>query len=132
MEELPERKAGYFTRMDGRRGFALVARDPDLPQELIAVVLYVCESSAPEGSGSAEYAALVEDRWQGKGLGLGLTQVLVEIARRRGIRRFWSLVLPENERALNLLRDLDLPENERFEDGLRRVELDLSAASQKS
>jgi hypothetical protein len=44
---------------------------------LFAVVRYDREP----GSDRVEYAALVEDRWQGRGLGIGLTHLLVDAAR---------------------------------------------------
>ena len=73
----------------------------------------------------AEYAALVEDRFQGKGLGIGLTRLLIEAARERGIGRLHALVMYENAPMLRLLRSLGLPERERWQDGARRVEIDL-------
>ena len=78
-----------------------------------------------EGTEGAEYAALVEDRFQGRGLGIGLTRQLIEAARERGIGRLHALVLRENEAMLGLLRSLDLPERQRWEDGLEHVEIDL-------
>ena len=63
--ELSDRKAGYFTNVDGTNRFALVALDPERPEEIIAVVSFDREGD----TNRAEYAAAVEDRWQGRGLG---------------------------------------------------------------
>ncbi|MBX6765437.1 MAG: GNAT family N-acetyltransferase [Rubrobacteraceae bacterium] len=120
--ELSEKMARSFVRLDGEPGLALVALDPGDQNEIVAVVLYVREG----GTGRAEYAALVEDRWQGKGLGLGLTRRLIKAALERGVDRFWGLVLPENARMLNLLRDLGLPERLWVEDGVEHVEIELA------
>jgi L-amino acid N-acyltransferase YncA len=68
----------------------------------------------------------VEDRWQGRGLGLALTRRLIEAALKRSVRSFTGIVLPENTRMLHLLRDLGLPERLRHEDGTDYVEIDLS------
>ena len=57
----------------------------------------------------------MEDYWQGRGIGLALTNMLVDEARERGIHFFYGLVLPENRRMLNLFNDLHLPEYERSE-----------------
>ena len=119
--ELSDRKAGYFTNVDGMNRFALIALDPERPEEIIAVVSFDREGTTDR----AEYAAAVEDRWQGKGLGLALTRRLIEVALRRGIRVFTGVVLPENARMLNLLRDLKLPEKLRYEDGVEFVEIEL-------
>lgn len=125
MEEFSEEKAQYFAHVDGVDHFALVALDPDEPDEIIAVVRYDRE---PE-SERAEYAALVEDRWQKHGLGIRLTRHLIDIARDKGVRFLYGLVMPENQRMLNLLRHLDLPEQERREDGVKHFEVDLKPES---
>ena len=123
MKELSEQKAGYFAYIDGIDRFALVALDPNDPDEIIAVVRFDREKETDK----AEYAALVEDSWQGRGLGLPLTHQLIDEARDREIRHFYGLVMPENKRMLRLLRSLDLPERERREGSIKRVEVDLAA-----
>jgi RimJ/RimL family protein N-acetyltransferase len=120
--ELSDREAGYFANVDGINRFALVALDPERPQEIIGVVSFDREGTSER----AEYAAEVEDRWQGRGLGLALTKHLIEAALKRGIRTFTAIVLPENARMLHLLRGLGLPERLRYEDGTDYVEIDLS------
>ncbi len=121
--ELSDRKAGYFTNVDGINRFALVAVDPERPQEIIGVVSFDREGATER----AEYAAAVEDRWQGRGLGLALTRRLIDAALKRDIRVFTGVLLPENTRMLNLLRDLGLPERMRYEDGIEYVEIELSS-----
>ena len=121
MKELSEEKARRFAEVDGRDRFALVALDPEDEGEIVAVVRYEREG----GTDGAEYAVLVEDRFQGRGLGIGLTRCLIEAARERGIRRLHALVLRENGRMLRLLRSLELPERRRWENGLEHVEIDL-------
>jgi GNAT superfamily N-acetyltransferase len=122
MKELSEEKARRFAEVDGVDRFALVALDPDDEDEIVAVVRYEREG----GTDGAEYAALVEDRFQGRGLGIGLTRHLIEAARERGIGRLHALVMRENRPMLSLLRSLRLPERERWENGLEHVEIDLS------
>jgi len=90
--ELSDRKAGYFTNVDGINRFALVAVDPERPQEIIGVVSFDREGTTER----AEYAAAVEDRWQGRGLGLALTRRLIDAALKRDIRIFTGVLLPEN------------------------------------
>jgi hypothetical protein len=63
MKELSDEKARYFASTDGADHFGLVALDPQDPNEIIAVVRY----ARKPGDERAEYAALVEDRWQGQG-----------------------------------------------------------------
>jgi GNAT superfamily N-acetyltransferase len=119
--ELSDKKAGYFTNVDGKDRFALVALDPEREGEIIAVVSFDRDGETDR----AEYAAAVEDAWQGRGLGLVLTRRLIEAALKRGIRVLTGVVLFENKRMLNLLKDLGLPETLRYEDGIEHVEIEL-------
>ena len=121
MKELSDAQARRFAEVDGVDRFALVALDPEDEEEIVAVVRYEREG----GTDGAEYAALVEDRWQGRGLGLSLTRALVEAARERGVRHLHAYVLPENKVMLGLLRRLELPERVEWEDGVELVEIDL-------
>ncbi|HEY8446310.1 MAG TPA: GNAT family N-acetyltransferase [Thermomicrobiales bacterium] len=125
MPVLSDQLAHRFTHVDGYDRFALVALDPTDPNELIGVARFDREP----GTDRAEYAAIVVDQWQGRGLGLALTRRLVDAARRRNVRHLYALVLPENARMLNLLRDLGLPERIKHVDGIERVELDLDGAA---
>ena len=121
MKELSDEEARRFAEVDGVDRFALVALDPGDEDEIVAVVRYERERDTD----GAEYAALVEDRFQGRGLGIGLTRRLIEAARERGIDRLHALVLRENMRMLALLRSLELPERKRWENGLEHIEIDL-------
>ena len=123
LKELSEEKARYFASTDGVDHFGLVALDPEDQDEIIAIVRY----DRQPGDERAEYAALVEDRWQGLGIGTALTRRLVEAARDQGVRCFYALVKGENRRMLNVLRHLELPEHERVENGEKIVEVRLSS-----
>jgi RimJ/RimL family protein N-acetyltransferase len=119
MKGLSDQMARRFAEVDGEDRFALVALDPDDADEIVGVVRYERE----KGTDGAEFAALVEDRFQGRGLGIGLTRRLIEAARERGIEILHALVMPENEVMLRLLRSLNLPERERWENGIEHVEI---------
>jgi GNAT superfamily N-acetyltransferase len=121
MKELSEENARRFAEVDGVDRFALVALDPEDEGEIVAVVRYEREA----GTDGAEYAALVEDKFQGRGLGIGLTRHLIEAARERGIRHLHALVMRENRPMLSLLRSLDFPERKRWENGVEHIEIDL-------
>lgn len=119
--ELSDEQARRFTEVDGVWQYALVAVSPE-DGEILAVVRYEAEDASGD---SAEYAALVEDRMQRKGLGMALTRHLVEAARERGIRRLEAYVLLENTGMLHLLANLGLPTTRTVEDGVNYIEVDL-------
>jgi RimJ/RimL family protein N-acetyltransferase len=123
LKELSDEMAERFSHVDGKGRFALVALDPENPDEVVGVVRYAWERDAD----GAEYAALIEDKFQGRGLGIGLTRRLVEAARENGIYRLHAVVLQENAGMLSLLRSLDLPERIHWQDGAKRVEIDLDS-----
>jgi RimJ/RimL family protein N-acetyltransferase len=119
---LSDRKAARLARPEDGDRLALAAVDPGRPDEIVAVVRFEREA----GGETAEYAALVEDRWQGVGLGQALTDLLMEAARDRGIRRLHALGAPGNERMLRLLRGLGLPTTRvGREEGAELLEVDL-------
>ena len=105
MRKLSDEQARYFASTDGvdHLGYA---RKP--------------------GDERAEYAALVEDGWQGRGIGAALTRWLIDEARGNRVGSFYAPVKGENTRMLSVLRHLDLPERERVEDGEKMVEIGLS------
>ena len=123
MKVLSDEKARYFASTDSSDHFGLVALDPEDPNQIIAVVRY----ARKPGDERAEYAALVEDRWQGQGVGASLTHRLIEEARGNEVRSFYALVKGANRRMLNVFRHLGLPEQERVEDGEKMVEIGLTS-----
>jgi len=123
MKKLSDQKAKDFAQVDGISRYALVALDPNQQEEIIAVVRFSREGSTAK----AEYAALVEDAWQSRGVGLGLTRQLINDARDREIHYLYGLVMPENRGVRKLLRSLDLPEREKRSGGLKYVEVELVA-----
>ena len=70
LKELSDEMARRFADVDGKDRFALVALDPENSDEIVGVVRYAREGDED----GAEYAALIEDRFQGRGLGIGLTR----------------------------------------------------------
>jgi len=125
LKELSDEMARRFANVDGKDRFALVALDPDNSDDIVGVVRYGREG-ADDG---AEYAALIEDRFQGKGLGIRLTKALIEAARANGIGYLYALVMRENVGMLKLLRSLNLPERTTWQDGTERVEIDLQSGA---
>jgi RimJ/RimL family protein N-acetyltransferase len=100
LKRLPTNWAHFLANVDYQKRLALVidAPGPDGP-ELVAVARYE-PTGEPE---VAEVAFVVQDAWQGKGLGRLLLSELLAAAAARGIRRFRAYVLADNVRMLRLL-----------------------------
>jgi RimJ/RimL family protein N-acetyltransferase len=92
-----------FTDIDHERELALIATTPVQGRERqIGVARYVKESSP----GDAEFAIVLSDDWQGRGLGTALLMSLVVAARSHGVRRLVGTTLSVNTGMLALGRKL--------------------------
>lgn len=118
MKRLPPDWAQILATVDYRRRLALVAERPTAAgPELVGVARW-----EPAGRlDTAEVALVVQDAWQGKGLGRILLDALLAAAEARGIRRFVAWVLADNTRMLGLLsRHTDI-ESRRLSEGVVEV-----------
>lgn len=100
-----------MTEVDFDQTVALVITLPVEGRErIIGGGRYISFKDA-EGVDSAEleFAMIVEEDYQGLGLGKLIFKHLITIARARGVNKFEAEVLPANERMLNLLRKTGLP-----------------------
>lgn len=90
--------------------------------EVVGLGYYLVEPAQPA---TAEPALLIEDRYQGRGIGRRLLARLITAARRRGVRCFAALTHPNNWPMLHLLHDSGRPASSRFDGGLVAVHLAL-------
>jgi acetyltransferase len=106
LAELTPPMIARFTQVDYDRELALVAVADAAPGEahpaLVGVARYIGNPDAE----SAEFAVVVADAWQGRGVARVLMLRLIEAARRRGYRRLEGAVLRENQRMLAFTRRL--------------------------
>jgi RimJ/RimL family protein N-acetyltransferase len=100
MKRLPPDWARILATVDYHHRLALIAEygPPDAPV-LVAVARYE-PTNDPE---TAEVAFVVQDGFQGRGLGVVLLNRLLEAGEARGIRRFRAYVLADNSRMLDML-----------------------------
>jgi RimJ/RimL family protein N-acetyltransferase len=86
--------ARYLVDIDGCDHYALVATVPDPDGEaIVAVARFV---RLPEDPRTAEFAIVVSDAWQRRGLARELMARLAAAAVARGVQRFSAVVLPDN------------------------------------
>jgi acetyltransferase len=89
--------------LDYNREMALVAVGEDATgPHILGVSRYNCE---PE-TGRAEFAVVVSDPNQGRGLGHQLMEQLIVVARDRGVKQLFGSVLSENGPMLDLVQNL--------------------------
>jgi RimJ/RimL family protein N-acetyltransferase len=115
LRRLPNDWYHFFANVDYVRRLALVAeRETVAGTQLIGVGRYE-PSEEPD---VAEVAFVVEDGWQGRGLGAVLLEAVLRAADARGIRRFRAYVLADNHRMLRLLATRTLVEERKTEEGV--------------
>jgi acetyltransferase len=123
LRELDPRMVRHFTEIDYRAHLALVALgEAGGGALLLAVARYI---TGPD-SQRAEFAIVVADDWQRRGLGEHLMRRLVAAARANGIAALHGEVLPGNHKMLRLMEKLGFsakfdeenPRVLRFETGL--------------
>ena len=93
-----------FTNIDPRREVALIATTTvDGRERQVGVARYVKDESKPD---EAEFAIVLADAWQRRGLGRRLLASLIDVAKRDGVRRLVGSTLSDNESMLRLARRL--------------------------
>jgi acetyltransferase len=104
LRELPHKLLVRFTQVDYDRSIDLVAmeRNGEGEERMLGAARVI---SDPDGK-RAEFAVLVGDPWQGKGVGARLLEKSLAIAKERGIETVWGVVLRENRGMLALGRSL--------------------------
>jgi acetyltransferase len=110
--------------LDYGRALALVAvhRGADGGPHAIGVARYHRHGE----SGEAEFAVVVTDAWQGKGVGRLLMRQLIDAARERGVTRISGGVLQENTAMLGLMSDLGFTIRPTEDSGVVQAVMDLA------
>jgi acetate---CoA ligase (ADP-forming) len=112
-----------FVDLDPDREYAVVAthgRDED--EQIIGVARYERTEDDPT---VADFAALVEDDQQGRGIGSGLVRHLAMHAREAGVRRLTGDVLATTQRTLRMVEEVGLQLHVSDDGGTQVVEADL-------
>jgi acetyltransferase len=101
IRELTMERLVRYTQIDYDREMAFVAIDTaDEQHEIRGISRYTCN---PDGR-TAEFGVIVEDAWQGRGLGHVLMQAIESTARVRGLAELIGLVLKDNDEMGQLMR----------------------------
>lgn len=120
--ELSAAEATYFTHVDHRCREALVAVSGD---DIVGVARF----DRLPGSDDAETAVVVDDAWQGRGVGSALLRRLAERAAALGVRRLLADVLARNRRMLRLLESVAPASWDYLDDGVVRGVVSLAHLS---
>ena len=126
LKEMPRENVRRFCTVDYDGSFALVATVVSGGEEKIVAVGRYARLPRQD---AAEIAFVVEDPYQGKGLGTYLLHQLALIARERGINVFEAEVLAQNQDMLRVLKDSGYHMIQELEAGVCRAILDVAPAT---
>jgi len=101
IRELTMERLVRYTQIDYDREMAFVAIDTvDEQHEIRGISRY---TRNPDGK-TAEFGVIVEDAWQGRGVGHVLMQAIEDTARARGLAELIGLVLKDNDEMGTMMR----------------------------
>lgn len=119
LQELSQSMLVRFTQIDYDREMALIAV---LKQDNREKELGVCRYVASADGQSCEFALVVADEWQNKGIGNKLMNCLFDAARAKGIKVMEGEVLATNRSMLELVHRLGFETSISLEDNaIRRI-----------
>ncbi|MEM4246575.1 MAG: GNAT family N-acetyltransferase, partial [Candidatus Bathyarchaeia archaeon] len=104
-----------YCNIDYDREMAIIAelRQGEQRKE-IGVARLTVETDGKRG----EFAVVVADKYQRKGLGMKLTDTIIEIALDKGLKSIYGIIMPENEGMIRLCRKMGFT-LEKTEDGVK-------------
>ncbi|MDX1435838.1 MAG: GNAT family N-acetyltransferase [Anaerolineales bacterium] len=121
--ELEDEEARYLSAVDYDRHMALVAAvENGGDEQLIGVARYHVLESEPD---LAEFAIVVGDEYQRRGLGTHLMKRLIEYAQDHGIKAFLAITHQQNTRMLRFIQRSGLPIDRKLDDDLWEIRMTL-------
>jgi len=123
VNDLSTREINRLTRIDHRRDAALLALvKEDGADRVVGVARYALLADGDD----CEFAIVVSDDWQDRGVGRLLMMLLIDTAQARGLKRIVGDVLAINRPMLSFVRELGFRVTPSSDDPtIRRVERDL-------
>ena len=119
----PHKDIQRLTNIDYKQDVAIVGVVPRVSgEEIVAIAQYFLDPRTQ----SAEVAFLVQDEWQRKGMGTFLLDYVTQIARQRGVKKFWAKVLPNNEPMLTIFHNSGYKINTEFDGDAYGIAYDLT------
>ncbi|MBN1392984.1 MAG: GNAT family N-acetyltransferase [Sedimentisphaerales bacterium] len=119
----PHKDVQQLTNIDYLQDLAIVGTVPGASgEEIVAIAQYFLEPKTK----AAEVAFIVQDEWQQKGMGTFLLDYLTQIAKNRGVKRFYAKVLPSNKAMLAIFHNSGYKVNTEFDGEVYSVTYDLA------
>lgn len=121
---LPHDLLQKFVIIDYSKEMVILAVKPGLEkEEILGCAQYVIDDTTHYG----DFAIVIRDDCQGKGIGVELLSYLTQIAKRQGLHGFTADVLTDNRPMLGLLKRMNYPMKMQSEMGVYGIRIDFSS-----
>ncbi len=121
LKDTPHEVRVRYCNVDYDREIAMVA---EMVENGKRKILGVSRLSIESDEKSGEMAFIVSDYWQGLGLGTKMVDYTLDLAKEKGIENVYAIMLPDNYRALSLVKKMGF-DIKYLSDGTVRTDLDL-------
>ena len=102
IKDTPHDMRARYCNIDYDREIGIVAElEEEGRRQILGVVRLIIEPDGKKG----EVAFIVADPWQGLGLGSKMVDHMIEICKDKGLETIYALMLPDNYRAIRLLKN---------------------------
>jgi acyl-CoA hydrolase/RimJ/RimL family protein N-acetyltransferase len=119
----PHKDVQQITNIDYQQNLSIVGTVPGTSgEDIVAIAQYFLDRKTQ----AAEVAFIVQDEWQQKGMGTFLLDYITQIAKKRGVRRFYAKVLPANKAMLAIFHKSGYKVNTEFDGSVYSVTYDLA------
>jgi acetyltransferase len=103
IKDLPHNALVRFCNIDYDREMAFIAETRENGRRIeIGVSRLILESNKKRG----EFAVVIADKYQGKGLGIKLVDMLIEVAREKSVESIYGIIMSENFNMIKLCEKL--------------------------
>jgi acetyltransferase len=120
IRDLPHESLVRFCNIDYDREMAFIAETKAGERRIeIGVSRLVLESNKKRG----EFAVVVADKYQGKGLGIKLVDMLIEVAREKNVESIYGIIMSENVKMISLCEKLGFTTKREQEDVVVELKL---------
>jgi acetyltransferase len=103
LRDTPHEVVVRYCNIDYDREIAIVAElVKSAPKKILGVARVSIESDGKNG----EVAFIVRDQYQGLGLGTKLVDYVLDIAKEKSLEEIYAIVLPDNARAMDLMKKM--------------------------
>jgi len=118
----PHKDIQQLTNIDYKRDLAIVGLVPGVGgEDIVAIAQYFLDPKTQ----AAEVAFVVQDEWQQKGMGTFLLDYITQVAKQRGVKRFYAKVLRDNKPMLAVFQNSGYRVNIEFDGDVYNISYDL-------